>query len=51
MEELTSQFDELHTDEYDTIVLGDFNLDQIRDPYIDVFNNILARFAFTQRSN
>ena len=28
IEKLTAQFEELHTDEYDTVVLGDFNLDQ-----------------------
>ena len=28
VEELTAQFEELHTDECDTVVLGDFNLDQ-----------------------
>ena len=52
IEELNAQFEELHIDEYNIIVLGDFNIDQMHDdPYIDLFNNILTCFAFTQRSN
>ena len=51
IKELTAQFEELHIDEYYTVVLGDFDLDQIHNPYIDLFNNILTRFAFTQPSN
>ena len=51
IEELTAQLEELHIDEYNAIVLGDFNLDQVHDPYMDLFNNILTYFAFTQRSN
>ena len=50
IEELTTHIEELHIDEYNLIVLGDFNLDRMHDSYID-FNDILTRFAFTQRSN
>ena len=49
--ELTVQLEQLHIDEYNTIVLGDFNLDQMHHPYIDLFKNILTCFAFTQCSN
>ena len=51
IKEVTAQFEELHIDEYNTVVLGDFDLDQMHNPYIDLFNNILTCFAFTQRSN
>ena len=42
IEELSDQLKDLHIDEYNTIVLADFNLDQMHDPYIDLFSNILA---------
>ena len=51
IEELSGQLKELHIDEYNTIVLGDFNLDQMHDPYINLFKNILTCSAFTQCSN
>ena len=51
IEELTAKLEELHIDEYNAIVLGDFNLDQMHEPYTGLFNDILTRFAFTQRSN
>ena len=47
IKELTAQFEELHVDEYNTIVLKGCNLDQMHDSYIDLFNNILTCFAFT----
>ena len=49
IEELTTQFEKFHVDEYNTIVSGDLNLDRMPD--IDLLNNILTRFAFTQRPN
>ena len=47
---LTTHIEALHIDEYNVIALGDFNLDRMHDSYID-FNDIITRFAFTQRSN
>ena len=40
IEELTAQLEGLHIDEYNAIVLEDFNLDQMRDPYIDWLNDV-----------
>ena len=37
--------------QYNTIVLGDFNLDQMHKPYVDLFRGIRERFSLTQRSN
>ena len=51
IQELTELLDELHTQDYNTIVLGDFNLDQMLDPNVELFRDICTRFAFTQRSN
>ena len=51
IEELTAQLEESHIDEYNAIVLGDFFLDQMHDPYIDFFNDILTCFAFNKHSN
>lgn len=51
IQELTAQPEELNIDKHNTIVLRDFNLDQMYDPYIDWFNNILTCFAFTQHWN
>ena len=45
IEELSDQLKDLHIDEYNTIVLADFNLDQMHNPYIDLFSNILTCFA------
>ena len=49
--ELISQLRELQIDQYNTIVLGDFNLDQMHDPYVELFRDISMQFALTQRSN
>ena len=51
IEELTAQPEELDIGKHNTIVLRDFNLDQMYDPYIDWFNDILTCFASTQHSN
>ena len=51
IEELTEQLSELQIDQYNTIVLGDFNLDQMHDPYVELFRDISMQFSLTQRSN
>ena len=42
-EELTAQLEELHIDEHNKIILRNFNLDQMRDPYIDFFWHWLSQ--------
>ena len=37
IEELTAQLEELHIDERNKTILRNFNLDQMHDPYIDLF--------------
>ena len=51
IEELEDQLVQLAVTKYNTLVLGDFNLDQMHDPYVDIFQNICSQFTFTQRSN
>ena len=51
IEELTDQLAELQIGQYNTIVLGDFNLDQMHDPYIELFHGICMQFSLTQRSS
>ena len=51
IQELTEQLTELQIDQYNTIVLGDFNLDQMHDPYVELFRDISMQFSLTQRSN
>ena len=51
IEELTYQLNLLQIDQYNTIILGDFNLDQMHDPYVNLFHDICERFSLTQRSN
>ena len=50
VDELTFQLQELQVNQYNTILLGDFNLDQMHDPFIDLFHHIRTLFSFTQRS-
>ena len=51
IEELTDLLAELQIGEYNTIVLGDFNLDQMQDTYVELFNGIRMQFSLAQRSN
>ena len=51
IEELTDQLAELQIGQYNTIVLGDFNLDQMHDPYVQMLHGISMQFSLTQRSN
>ena len=51
IEELTAYPEELHIDDYNSVALGDFNLGQMLEPYIDLFKDILTRLAFNQSSN
>ena len=51
IQELTYQLQLLQIDQYNTIILGDFNLDQMHDPYVELFHGICRRFSLTQRSN
>ena len=51
IEELTDQLAELQIGQYNTIVLGDFTLDQMHDPYIELFHGICMQFSLTQRSS
>ena len=51
IQELEDQLQILDVDKYNTVLLGDFNLDQMYDPYVDLFQNVCNHFAFTQRSN
>ena len=50
IDELTYQLGELQIDQYNTIVLGDFNLDQMHYPYVELFHGICMQFSLTQRS-
>ena len=48
IDELTYQLQELQVNQYNTIILGDFNLDQMHDPYIiELFHDIRTLFLFT----
>ena len=51
IDELKDQLDELDVGMYNTIVLGDFNLDQMHNPYVELFQDICSHFSFVQRSN
>ena len=51
IEELKQQLEQLDVIKYNTLLLGDFNLDQMHDPYVELFQSICNQFAFTQRSN
>ena len=51
IDDLTYQLGLLHVDQHNTIILGDFNLDQMHDPYVDLFHGICTQFSLTQRSN
>ena len=51
IQELQDQLQVLDVDKYNTVLLGDFNLDQMHDPYVELFQNLCNQFAFTQRSN
>ena len=51
IDELTYQLGVLQIDQHNTIILGDFNLDQLHHPYIDLFHGICDRFLLTQRAN
>ena len=51
IEDLTFQLNELQINQYNTIVLGDFNLDQMLDAHVDLFNRICTQFSLFQRSN
>ena len=51
IQELTLQLEELHVQDYNTILLGDFNLDQMLNNNIELFHDICTRYMFTQRSN
>ena len=51
IQELTLQLEELHVQEYNTVLLGDFNLDQMLNSNIELFHDICTRYMFTQRSN
>ena len=51
IDELTYQLGVLEIDQHNTIILGDFNLDQLHHPYVDLFDGICNRFSLTQRSN
>ena len=51
IQELQDQLQILDVDKYNTVLLGDFNLDQMHDPYVELFQNLCNQFAFTQRSN
>ena len=51
IDELTYQLGVLEIDRHNTIILGDFNLDQLHHPYVDLFDGICNRFSLTQRSN
>ena len=48
---MTYELVELHVDQYNTIILGDFNLDQMHEPYVELFRDICMDFSLTQRSN
>ena len=51
IEELKQQLEQLDVIKYNTLLLGDFNLDQMHDPYVELLQSICSQFAFTQRSN
>ena len=50
IEELTHQLSILQITQYNTIVLGDFNLDQMLDTHVDLFNGLCTQFSLFQRS-
>ena len=51
IEELTYLLGILKIHQYNTIILGDFNLDQMDNSHVDLFHGIRERFSLTQRSN
>ena len=48
--QLTYELSHLPTDKYRTIVLGDFNIDQMLQENVLSFSNFCNQFHFTQRS-
>ena len=51
IEELTHQLSILQITQYNIIVLGDFNLDQMLETHVDLFNSLCTQFSLFQRSN